>query len=86
LEQGEGGREQKLWRAGEERPLGELELDRVGKGVVAKLVADPGLTQKRQILHYHKGEVAGKLFPLVVVALGHILWVYQLDWRQNASS
>ena len=30
-------KKQKLWRAGEERPLGELELDRVGKGVVAKI-------------------------------------------------
>ena len=44
--------------------LGELELDRVGKGVVAKLVADPRLTQKRQFLQaricgiYHNEEVA----------------------------
>ena len=30
-------KKQKLWRAGEERPLGELELDRVGKGAVAKI-------------------------------------------------
>ena len=30
-------KKQKLWRAGEERPLGELELSRVGKGVVAKI-------------------------------------------------
>ena len=30
-------KKQKLRRAGEERPLGELELGRVGKGVGAKM-------------------------------------------------
>ena len=44
--------------------LGELELDRVGEDVVAKLVVDPRLTQKRQFLQaricgiYHNEEVA----------------------------
>ena len=59
-----------MWRAGEERPLGELELDRVGEGVVAKLAADPGLPQKRQFCrNFHNGEVAVKLLPLVVVVV-----------------
>ena len=68
-----------------------IELGRASSPI-AKLVADPRLTQKRQILPesriggvYHNGEVARELLPLVVVALGNILRVCQLDWRQKAS-
>ena len=46
----------------------------------------PDLLESRIGGVYHNGEVARELLPLVVVALGNILWVCQLDWRQNASS
>ena len=79
MEQGEGGREQKLWRAGEERPLGKLELDRVGEDVVAKFGSDPKTPEIAIISENHNVELVGKRLPLVVVILRQVLWVRQLD-------